>query len=376
MKSLSTPLAFSLLCFSSHMFSVSAATYKLADDYSGTTFFDHWDYYGKYDNLTLGDVNWVDKANATSKQLTYVNSAGNAILKVSTETVVYDNKRDAVRITTQKAYPVGTIWIVDAVHMPFGCSVWPAIWTKGQNWPDDGEIDILEGINLNTNNQIALHTRPGCTHVASPPNQLGKSLELDCSKDAGCTVQDPRVTSYGDGFNKAGGGIFATQFASDGIYIWFWSRASIPTSVTALSSSKSPITSLTDWGNPVASYPGGSNCDIPKAFTSQNLIIDITLCGVWGRDPQFYQPQCGTRGPTKGETACYVDNVLGNGTNYQEAYFELKYVRAYVDENAPTPSSTAGSPSSSSTARKPFGMSGVMSLVAAAIAFSSVAFLF
>jgi len=36
------------------MFSASAATYNLADDYSGTTFFDHWDYYGKYDNLTLG----------------------------------------------------------------------------------------------------------------------------------------------------------------------------------------------------------------------------------------------------------------------------------------------------------------------------------
>ena len=39
----------------------------------------------------------MDKANAMSKQLTYVNSMGNAILKVSTDTVVYDNKRDAVR---------------------------------------------------------------------------------------------------------------------------------------------------------------------------------------------------------------------------------------------------------------------------------------
>lgn len=68
------------------------------------------------------------------------------------------------------------------------------------------------------------------------------------------------------------------------------------------------------------------------------------------RTPQLYEPQCGNRGPTTGEAACvsfylhlqnspnrpifatqYTDNVLGNGSNYQDAFFEIKYVRAYVD---------------------------------------------
>ena len=47
--------SFSLLFLLSISFhSVFSAKYNLADDYSGATFFDRWDYYGKYDNLTLG----------------------------------------------------------------------------------------------------------------------------------------------------------------------------------------------------------------------------------------------------------------------------------------------------------------------------------
>jgi len=33
---------------------VNAATFDLVDDFSGKTFFDKWDFYGHYDNLTLG----------------------------------------------------------------------------------------------------------------------------------------------------------------------------------------------------------------------------------------------------------------------------------------------------------------------------------
>ncbi|KAF9525043.1 concanavalin A-like lectin/glucanase domain-containing protein [Crepidotus variabilis] len=344
----------------------SAVTFNLVDDYSGKTFFDNWDFYGNYDNLTNGDTTWVTKANATSKNLAEINSAGNAVLKVSTDTVVWNEKRDAVRITTQKAYPLGTIWITDVVHLPYGCSVWPAIWTLGQNtqnWPNDGEIDILEGINLNTNNQMALHTAPGCMHSTSV-TQGGKSLQANCSVDAGCTVQDPDPKSYGNAFNQAGGGVWATQFTKETLVsIWFWSRANIPASVTKLASSKDAITSQDDWGTPTANYPGGSDCDLTKSFTAQKLVYDITLCGTWGGNPDFYLPQCSAQGPTTGAAACYTDNVVGNGSNYANAYFEIKYLRAYIDPSAPAvpgqnTSSSGGSSSSNSSASGSSGKAG------------------
>jgi hypothetical protein len=27
-------------------------------------------------------------------------------------------------------YDIGTVWVMDAVHVPYGCSVWPALFTR------------------------------------------------------------------------------------------------------------------------------------------------------------------------------------------------------------------------------------------------------
>ena len=126
---------------------------------------------------------------------------------------------------THDYFPIGTVFVFDVAHVPWGCSVWPALWTKGPDWPNGGEIDVLENVNLATNNQMTLHTSPGCTQ-AQGVQQLGKTSNTDCSLGAnssdGCTVVEQQPNSFGDGFNNAGGGVWATQFDESGIFTWFW----------------------------------------------------------------------------------------------------------------------------------------------------------
>ncbi|KAF9016159.1 hypothetical protein BDZ89DRAFT_1022929 [Hymenopellis radicata] len=317
-------------------------SYDLVHDYSGTSFFDKWDFFGNYDNLTLGDVWWLNREDAFAQGLAYVNSAGNAIIKVDNmHNVAYNQKRNSVRITTQESYSVGSLWIIDVKHVPFGCSVWPAFWTVGPTWPDDGEIDIIEAINLMPNNQMALHTTPGCFHPPEPEQyQISTTLETDCSEASGCTVLEVQENSFLTGLAVAGGAVWATQFDVAGPSIWFWSRPNIPASIT--NSNFSAPLDISQWGPPTASYPA-KYCNITEFFTPQKLILDITLCGNWAGLSNTYFPSCGGAGPTG---TCYADSVVGPGSNFNDAYFEVSYIKAYTTGGpAPTPNAAVQIPS-------------------------------
>lgn len=65
---------------------------------------------------------YVNQTNATN--LAYVTNSGTAIIKVdNTSFVPFNDKRNSVRITTNDYFEVGTVWVIDAIHLPFGCSV-------------------------------------------------------------------------------------------------------------------------------------------------------------------------------------------------------------------------------------------------------------
>lgn len=67
------------------------------------------------------------------------------------------------------------------------------------------------------NNQMAIHTTPGCTHEGNV-NQLGVTgSTTDCSLGPGCTVTETSQNSYQAGLTAAGGGVWATQFDVTGI---------------------------------------------------------------------------------------------------------------------------------------------------------------
>ena len=169
-------------------------------------------------------------------------------------------QRDSVRVSSVDNFGLGTLWVMDAYHVPYGCryvagchdnsssrnnisfSVWGAYWSVGVDlgWPNGniifrsirsiltsapgGEIDIFEGVNLQNSNQMTLHTGSGCT-MPHGISQTGTALGTDCgsspSNNAGCGVVDANAKSYGKPFADSGGGVWVTQFDTSGIRIWF-----------------------------------------------------------------------------------------------------------------------------------------------------------
>src|SRR5258706_1840219 len=94
-----------------------------------------------------------------------------------------------------------------------------------------GEIDIFEGINLATNNQMSLHTTTGCTKpqgVTQTGTQATTNCDYSQNGNSGCIVQDSNTASYGAAFAQAGGGVWVTEFAETGINIWFFSVRNLP----------------------------------------------------------------------------------------------------------------------------------------------------
>ncbi|KAG6381371.1 concanavalin A-like lectin/glucanase domain-containing protein [Boletus reticuloceps] len=126
---------------------------------------------------------------------------GNAVMRVETTPTVQNN-RMSVRITTDLSFTEGLV-ILDAVHMPTGCGTWPAFWTDGPDWPNNGEIDIVEGVNNYTNNQATIHTG-----ALSWEGQIAL-LPSQTMKDAACVPL--ATTSFGSGFNTVGGGVYASE---------------------------------------------------------------------------------------------------------------------------------------------------------------------
>ncbi|KAF9556127.1 hypothetical protein CPC08DRAFT_670239, partial [Agrocybe pediades] len=368
---LSTASFFSVLLFSTlpalRVCAQSAQSFNLVQESSGSTFFDKWDFApndATFDQENNGDVffNTKDQVSnaADGQKLAFINSNGNAVLRVDNFTnVLFPNKRNSTRITSQTQFGIGSLIITDMLHIPFGCAVWPSFWTKGANWPQDGEIDIIEGVNKNPQNQMALHATAGCMHsqITDLTLQSGKAGELNCNAtgNVGCTVQETQPNSFGQSFAQNGGGVFATQFDSSGFSIWFWPRANVPASIKG-SDSKSPI-SISDFGTPSASFPNTADgCDIPKFFDAQTLVIETTLCGDWagavyldsgcatGPAPTSTAP--GTQPTDVAKTACYNQQVLGPASAFDNAFFEIQWLRVYAAPNTPAATATGGSNSS------------------------------
>ncbi|TVY13130.1 putative glycosidase [Lachnellula arida] len=299
----------------------SKLSYSLTDTIAGTSFFDEFDYYTGYDSSD-GFVHYVDSTVAAQYNLTYASSSS-AVLRVDTSVTAdtvpnASTGRFSVRITSKKQYGVGSLFVFDVVHTPIGCGTWPALWLSDPaNWPTNGEIDLMENVNVVSSkaNQMTLHTTSGCS-MGVKRKETGKQLTTSCvnttDSNAGCGVTGSS-TSFGDGFNNAGGGSMAMELRTEGIRIWQFTRSSIPSDIT----SGTPDPS--SWGEATADFPN-TDCNIGNHFRNQSIIANIDLCGSWAGTASVYAESC---------SGTCEDQVANNATAFTDAFWEFGTFSVY-----------------------------------------------
>ncbi|KUJ15919.1 uncharacterized protein LY89DRAFT_735062 [Mollisia scopiformis] len=332
---------------------IASIPYSLddADLYQGNTFFNKFSFSLDRDQ-SHGFVQYISRSQANStdfgSKLVDYYPDGSVYIGVDT-TNTYTvtpgrTGRASVRLESNAVYTHG-LFIVDIAHMPGSiCGLWPAFWTTNKaNWPNSGEIDIIENIHENTVGTSTFHTSDSraiaCSVVGNQKGkqQTGTQTTYNCNDKAtfsnygsqysgqGCSATNTDPNSYGKTFNAAGGGVYAMEWTNTSIKVWNWERGNIPADITL----GVPIPDT--WGLPVT-FTDITTCAIDKAFSQHQIIFNTDFCGDWGNQSTFWQQtSCYKNNPTK--YASCETYVGANPQAYAEAYWRVNSLKVYKQTN-------------------------------------------
>ncbi|KAK0730492.1 concanavalin A-like lectin/glucanase domain-containing protein [Lasiosphaeris hirsuta] len=302
----------------------AASIYAIADVFDSKNFFTEFDFFSQADP-TNGFVKYVDAATANREGLAGF-AKGGVYLGVDYKNTT-DTGRSSVRVTSKKAYTKG-LFIADIAHMPASstntgsCGLWPAFWMFGPNWPNSGEIDILEGVNTQANNSITLHTSGNCRMTNRGSLSGTKLANADCFGNLGCKQDTAVANTYGASFNAAGGGVYALEWTDEAISVWFFTRgSSMATSLSRGANNSVPGTS--HFGQPLATFVGGSGCSIDGHFKDHNIVLNTAFCGDWAGKVWSDDETCSALASTCEE---YVGS---NPSEFTQAYWLLNSIKVY-----------------------------------------------
>ncbi|KAI0013493.1 glycoside hydrolase family 16 protein [Xylariaceae sp. FL0662B] len=287
------------------------AAYTLQDSYDVTNFFNGFEFFNSPDP-TNGFVKYHSAIEADTSSL--AGFANNGVyLAVDSTTMNPTGGRGSVRVNSKKTYTRGLI-VADIAHQPAAqCGSWPAFWTVGQNWPYNGEIDIIEGVNLATNTSYTLHTGPGCSFSQGDCNSPGTGTQ-------GCGMPSGDTKTLADGFNEIGGGVYAVEWTSQAINIFFFPRTTkVPDDIA--SGQPDPST----WGSPAATF-SGPDCNIDDHFKEHQIVFDTTLCGDWAGKVFESDSTCAAKASTCQE---YVAN---NPEAFVNSYWLINFVKVFSED--------------------------------------------
>lgn len=305
-----------IIIYTTEIVSAIRYIYSLQDDYNAANFFTEFKFFSDSDP-THGFVTYENATTANDNGLAKILD-GNIYLGVDHITINPQSGRASTRVESLKTYD-GGLFIADILHMPGGiCGVWPALWTVGANWPTQGEIDIIEGVNLATTNSITLHTTSECT-VSSLNTITTSSLKNNnCNSQnayEGCSTTMSDTKGYGTSFNDNQGGVYVMEWTLSVIQIWFFPRDLIPDDINH----SQPDPTL--WGPPTAQFTD-SSCDFESHFKNHYIVFNTALCGDWPNNV-WKSSACAAK------TVTCQDYVASNPKEFEQSYWLIKSLKVY-----------------------------------------------
>lgn len=166
-------------------------------------------------------------------------------------------------------------------------------------------------------------------------NGSGDVFSTRCDyRGEGCGATAPNGT-FGDSFNRNGGGVLATEVDVTGIRVWQFARSMVPESV------KNESPDPNSWGTPVLHFVP-KECDIRAAWTKMKIvsatrlgvhspsdgsqIINITFCGKYA-GAEAWEGYTGCRARTGVETC--EQYVAQNPSAFDDVYYLINSISTF-----------------------------------------------
>ncbi|CAF9929249.1 MAG: hypothetical protein GOMPHAMPRED_005346 [Gomphillus americanus] len=319
--------------------STSSTSYKLNTIYTSANFFSSFTFFSDPDP-TSGHVVYQtrDKASQLSLAGMLPDIDQQPIYLATEHSQPAPDGRPSIRVQSTASWTHG-LFVFDIAHMPTGCGTWPALWLLGSGaaWPTYGEIDIVEGVNDQIGNSMTMHTSAGCAVSNSSTLFTGSLATPNCDvnaanqgKNAGCSIADTNPASFGPAFNKNGGGVYAVQWTSEAVTIWFFpprstSKTAIPSdlqsALASTSAQSSKLLNPSSWPTPQARF-AGKGCDLDTHVKNQSIIINTSLCGDWA-GATWEQSSCAKKASTCDEF------VTANPTAFKDAFWAIRSIQVW-----------------------------------------------
>ena len=355
--------------------------YRLLEAQEGEQLFGHYDFFDGPDSIgSAGHQTYVGKKRAFELGLANVTREGDGEEYVYLQSASPGTKggfRESVRLEGKRRFDRG-LFVLDVAHMPAGCGVWPAFWlTDEENWPVNGEIDIVEGINTQAVAKTALHTSEDCDMFAQVPywewtgywdsstglpdtfsgipNYDNKVEADNCWVMAphqwanqGCVAISSENGTIGEPMNDVEGGVYVLEWDPANGYIksWVFKRGDVPENLrdsidTASSEKKgrAVVPEPEKWDIPYAYFAigDGTGCSSDH-FSNMRLIFNLAFCGTVAGNRFFKDcPAESRRWNTSSDSVLTCNAFLASEPEevLNEAYWKIKGVYVYEREVGP-----------------------------------------